>query len=75
MKMPAKNSISTEMRNFYLNGYSNCHYSGILGKFTNDYHKLLEKSMWLERLQNPKILEVGGGFGEHIPFVSQDFSS
>jgi phosphatidylethanolamine/phosphatidyl-N-methylethanolamine N-methyltransferase len=79
MKVPAKNSISTEIeklqRNYYLNGYSNCHYTGILGKFTNGYHKLLEKSKYVARLQNPRVLEVGGGLGTHIPFVSQDFSS
>jgi ubiquinone/menaquinone biosynthesis C-methylase UbiE len=77
--MPIRKDHCTEaeklQRNYYLEGYSTIHYTGILGRFTNGYHKLLEKCSWLSTLQNPQVLELGGGVGEHIPFVSQDFSS
>jgi ubiquinone/menaquinone biosynthesis C-methylase UbiE len=54
---------------YYKKHYWNVHYKGILGVFTNGYHRKLEKS----NLFYSNVLEIGGGTGEHLKFVKHEF--
>ena len=58
---------------FYNGVYRDVQDSGISGWFIRKSHKSLEKGS--AKVQNPKILEVGGNVGEHIQFVAGDYTS
>lgn len=46
---------------YYKKHYWNVHYKGLLGIFTNGYHKKIEKKRgWNCNYQN--VLEIGGGY-------------
>jgi phosphatidylethanolamine/phosphatidyl-N-methylethanolamine N-methyltransferase len=61
-----------EFNDYYGGKYSLNHYTGFLGKFTNNYHQRLEKNHGPEaRFQS--VLEIGGGTGEHLPYVFHQF--
>ncbi len=55
------------IQNYYENYYKSTHYEGLLGKFVSHYHFALESRVYCN--PNPNVLEVGGGSGEHVPFV------
>ena len=57
---------------YYDNHYRNIHYKGLIGNFTSGYHKKLE-SNHPDHEHFSKVLEIGGGTGEHIPFVKHSF--
>ncbi len=61
-----------EFNDYYGEKYAKNHYTGILGKFTNNYHQQLERNYDQEdRFQS--VLEIGGGTGEHLRYVSHRF--
>lgn len=60
--------------NYYEKHYWNVHYKGLLGFFTNGYHRKLEKKN-ISSLHYSNVLEVGGGTGEHLEFVQHSFDS
>lgn len=57
---------------YYKKHYWNVHYKGMLGVFTNGYHRKLEKSNKAKH-HFKKVLEIGGGTGEHLKFVNHTF--
>lgn len=60
-------------RDYYLSDiYKTVHYSGFLSRFTAHYHKDLEIPFTNEQ-RIPNVLEIGGGSGEHFPWVKHDF--
>jgi phosphatidylethanolamine/phosphatidyl-N-methylethanolamine N-methyltransferase len=63
----------TVVDDYYRSAYSKIHYRGILGLFTNGYHKKLESSKYVTSRTWSKILEVGAGSGEHLDFVEDNF--
>lgn len=59
---------------YYERYYSNLHYKGLLGIFTNGYHKKIENKLD-SRSTFTSVLEIGGGGGEHLRYVEHNFSS
>jgi SAM-dependent methyltransferase len=59
--------------NFYKSVYRQVQDSGAAGWYVRNSHKSLEKGF--PKIDQPKILEVGGNIGEHIKFVLDDFRS
>ena len=51
--------------------YNNVYYSGTLGWFSRWIHNSLEKYSWPS--SNSIILDVGGGDGQHVPFLKGNF--
>lgn len=74
MELPEDRSINNMTYHYYKSDYNDVHYTGIQGIFTKSYHKRLEKGKFLNRLIDPRILEVGAGAGQHIPFVTHKYS-
>lgn len=61
-------------REYYLSDlYKSVHYSGLMKIFTNNYHSDLEK-LWRRDHFFDKVFEIGGGSGEHFPWVDHDFN-
>ncbi len=57
---------------YYEKHYWNVHYKGLLGVFTNGYHKKLERKNKSSQFYS-SVLEIGGGTGEHLKFVRHGF--
>jgi ubiquinone/menaquinone biosynthesis C-methylase UbiE len=62
-----------EEKDFYSGVYREVQDNGLSGWYIRKSHRNLEKLPKI--IKNPVILEVGGNIGEHIKFVSNDFSS
>lgn len=60
-------------KTYYGDAYEDIQYRGGLGYFTRRYHRALEKN--LPRSDYPTVLEIGGGKGEHVPFVQHYFAT
>ncbi len=67
--MDKSKSVKGKIEDYYQKYYSRAHYRGVLGVFTNAYHKSLEKGA----IKADKILEVGAGEGEHLNFVKHEY--
>jgi phosphatidylethanolamine/phosphatidyl-N-methylethanolamine N-methyltransferase len=60
-------------QDFYEGIYREVQDSGVSGWYVRKSHKLLERGLPI--VQDSKILEVGGNIGEHIQFVTANYSS
>jgi ubiquinone/menaquinone biosynthesis C-methylase UbiE len=56
---------------YYENHYEEVINSGIVGRFSSQYHRLMERDFQKHRFGN--ILEVGAGKGQHLHFVKCQF--
>ena len=56
---------------YYENHYEEVVNSGIVGRFSSQYHRLMERDFQKHRFG--KILEVGAGKGQHLHFVKCQF--
>ncbi len=61
------------MKKYYDLSYNQVNYEGLLGFFTNFYHRTLEKKL-TPKESHSKVLEVGGGEGQHLRFVKHKFN-
>lgn len=59
---------------YYQKHFWNVHYKGILGVYSTSGHKKVEKNRKSSDTFS-KVLEIGGGGGEHLPFVKHKFDS
>jgi ubiquinone/menaquinone biosynthesis C-methylase UbiE len=57
---------------YYKKHYPKVHYKGLLGIFTNGYHKKIEKIYNSENTYE-QVLEIGGGSGEHVRYIEHEF--
>jgi len=53
--------------------YNEVYYTGSLGLFERWTHMSLEKGM--KKQASPSVLDIGGGDGQHVPFLSSEFSN
>lgn len=53
--------------------YNEVYYTGSLGLFERWTHMSLEKG--IKTLSHPSILDIGGGDGQHVPYLSSEFSN
>lgn len=56
--------------NYHPEKYKEYLYSGVLGKLFQKNHKLMEKYNFKN---TDKILEIGGGFVPHMPYINHSF--
>ena len=59
---------------YYEKHYDKIHYRGNLGRFTSFYHSRLEHQLTKED-NFEKVLEIGGGSGQHLDYVTHGFES
>jgi ubiquinone/menaquinone biosynthesis C-methylase UbiE len=66
--------MAFDQSDYYENYYKEVHYKGFLKNFTNGYHRKLERPHKPAQ-KFSKVLEIGGGTGEHLSFVKHQFDS
>jgi hypothetical protein len=62
-----------DVDDFYSNFYERTLRQGSIGRAQDRTHKAMEKIFTRDDIFN-KVLEVGSGFGDHLPFVRHGFS-
>jgi ubiquinone/menaquinone biosynthesis C-methylase UbiE len=60
-----------DINEYYEKHYEEVINSGIIGRFANHYHQLMERDFIDKRYDN--ILEVGAGKGQHLQYVKCQF--
>lgn len=59
-------------RGYYDGAYAETNYAGARGRFTNFYHRMLERPFGPEEHLS-RVIEVGSGHCEHVRFVRHSF--
>jgi ubiquinone/menaquinone biosynthesis C-methylase UbiE len=66
--------MADDVSNWYREGYSECYYTGVVGKLYNFVHRYMEKP-YSKKVNFSQVLELGAGDGVHFPHVKHKFDT